>query len=310
MSQDIEKYVELPSQLVDQMQARTVGELLEIDFPVAVGSIDRARLGSYAEVADMALYDPFDEEGPAPLNITDIRLNQSGQLHSTPEHSKIIPAFQECAAITRALENKLLRHRRDLETDNYRLSMKGRANPFPNDMVGGVILPSIHANVIDTPPNGRHYSASSVQPNFFASHADIMRVLKETGYEHILGHELDPLDRDIHEIQQLFSNSMGTMISMMGHMGNMRDPNTITQEGQVAETQPPRIRLQKALAEVMQPAKEGELTAFTSLTFHTNPGRPERGRVTFDAAAHNSPEYGYNPDPMAALFGMLGADFD
>ncbi|MFK7840081.1 MAG: hypothetical protein AB8B83_07085 [Bdellovibrionales bacterium] len=67
---------ELPQQLVDMQDAKTVGDLLEIAFPVAVGRFDPARLARYVDDADMRLYDPIDEKGPEALKVADVRMTR------------------------------------------------------------------------------------------------------------------------------------------------------------------------------------------------------------------------------------------
>ena len=281
------KSVELPSQLTDQTQARTVCDQLEIDFPVNVGSIDTKRLGRYATKKNMRLYDPIDEEPPAPHVVSDVRLTQRFHLRGRPGIQNIHPAFAQCAAITRALEEKLLTYRRENDPSSYRLVMEGRANPFPKDMPCIVKYLNIHADLTENPPNGRRYIAQSKTPTLFVSHDDTMRILKDLGYDAVLGLEIDPNSYDLETLQHFFLPPLMPLMIM----GGLKDH--------------PASRLQSALKEALQPAKKGSLTAFTSLTFHAVPPDSDRGRVIFEADAHNTPDYRY--DPQQSLFEQLEA---
>ena len=302
MSHALAKSVELPQQLIDQTQARTVGELLEIDFPVAVGKINTKRLGSYAKKATMKLYDPIDEEPPKPHVVSDVRLTQKFYLRGRPGINKVHPAFAECAAITRALEEKLLPYRRENDPSSYRLLMEGRANPFPKDMPGFVKTPTVHADLEDSPPNGRRYIAQSETPTLFVSHADTMKILRDLGYDAVLGLEIDPNSYDLKAVQHIFLSPMMPFMIL----------DTLDGGSQIDH---PAARLQSALREALQPMEKGSLTAFSALTQHAVPANIDRGRVFFEAEAHNAPGYRYCPhqdlfDQLHDLHTFDGADDD
>lgn len=271
--------VELPVELTQQTYAKTVGDILEIDFPVAVAKVNTAKLATFVKDADMRTYD-IDDEPNLPHIVSDVRLGSDGKLRSTPSIKNIHPAFKQCAAITRELEKKLLEFRGNGDPDTYRLLMEGRANPFPKFMDGHQDAINVHADLADNPPNGRRYIAQSEQPTLFVSHDDTTRILKEYGYEHILGLEIDPNSPDLKKVQEFFLGSQNMFSAIVAQFEDIDVPD---------------IQLQRALLEALQPAEDGVLTAFTPLTYHTSPIGKEQGRITFQADAHNSPGYHYSP---------------
>lgn len=285
--------IELPQQLVDASAAKTVGELLEIDFPVAVGEIDTKRLSSYATDADMSTYDPFIEDGPPPYNAGTVRTTKSGYLRGRPSVDKTHTAFQECAAITRGIEDLLLNKTGQHTNPDYRLKMRGSVNPFSRDMRGGQIIPSIRTHIANTPPSGRHYTASSEQPDCFVSHADTLKILKDLGYDRVLGLKLNS-EQDREAIQRFFDNSFTQSFAIfLQDIGNS-----------------PTARMTRALYESATPRKKGELTAYSSLTFYTNQGRLNRGRTQFNADAHDDPDYRYQFSIEDSLLQMIAATAD
>ncbi|MFK7840082.1 MAG: hypothetical protein AB8B83_07090 [Bdellovibrionales bacterium] len=168
--------------------------------------------------------------------------------------------------------------------EDYRLLMEGRANPIPHNGIGAAIIPSIHGDVADNPPNGRRYLASSEQPTLFVPHDDTARILKDLGYEKVLDYKLDPSSSDLGAILGFFSNCMsGTYLIMPDAHDNH-----------------PQSILNQAFYEALQPAELGTVTAFSPLTFHTNPGRPKLGRVLFEADAHSVPGFKADQGQMFA----------
>lgn len=282
---------ELPQQLVDMQDAKTVGDLLEIAFPVAVGKIDTKRLATYADTADMRMYDPMDEYSLNNMTVSDVRLTRQGHFRSRPSVQNIHPSFGECAAITRELERLLLKYRdANIPANRYRLNMEGRANPFPKDTPGFIKGPNIHADLEDCPPNGRRYLAQSETPTLFVSHDDTLRALKKYGYDKILGCKVDPKSYDLRMIQHFFLNPLIPLMMM----------------GAVQPTKEYR-GFRSTLREALKPAAEGTLTAFTGITFHSVPPDTDRGRVLFEAEAHNAAGYRYFPDPTSLLLALYSA---